>query len=80
MTANQFKKAVGRAWNKNNLKGPKLINTVVGIHNDDWKNLFENLMDKQNKIENDLESIEKKILKIKLLKLKKKSLALKINE
>ena len=80
MTANQFKKAVGRAWEKNNLKGPKLINTVVGIHNGDWKNLFENLMDKQNKIENDLESIEKKILKIKLLKLKKKSLALKTND
>ena len=80
MTANQFKKAVGRAWEKNNLKGPKLINTVVGIHNGDWKNLFENLIDKQNKIENDLESIEKKILKIKLLKLKKKSLALKTNE
>ena len=80
MTANQFKKAVGRAWEKNNLKGPKLINTVVGIHNGDWKNLFENLVDKQNKIENDLESIEKKILKIKLLKLKKKSLALKTNE
>ena len=50
MTANQFKKAVGRAWEKNNLKGPKLINTVVGIHNGDWKNLFENLVDKQNKI------------------------------
>ena len=80
MTANQFKKAVGRAWEKNNLKGPKLINTVVGIHNGDWKNLFENLMDKQNKIENDLENIEKKILKIKLLKLKKKSLALKTND
>ena len=80
MTANQFKKAVGRAWEKNNLKGPKLINTVVGIHNGDWKNLFENLMDKQNKIENDLEGIEKKILKIKLLKLKKKPLALNTNE
>ena len=80
MTANQFKKAVGRAWEKNNLKGPKLINTVVGIHNGDWKNLFENLMNKQNKVENDLENIEKKILKIKLLNLKKKSLALKTND
>ena len=51
MTANQFKKAVGRAWEKNNLKGPKLINTVVGIHNGDWISIFKKIKSKHEAIE-----------------------------
>ena len=61
MTANQFKKAVGRAWEKNNLKGPKLINTVVGIHNGDWISIFKKINSKHEAIEEKVKTLTQQV-------------------
>ena len=61
MTANQFKKAVGRAWEKNNLKGPKLINTVVGIHNGDWISIFKKIKSKHEAIEEKVKILSQQV-------------------
>jgi len=61
MTAKQFKKAVGRAWEKNNLKGPKLINTVVGIHNGDWISIFKKIKSKHELIEDKVKILTQQV-------------------
>ncbi|WP_147448365.1 hypothetical protein [Dokdonia sinensis] len=64
MTLSQFEIAVGRAWNANNNEGPKLVNTVVGLQNGDWKNQFETLDNKQNSLNKGLETLEAKLKRI----------------
>jgi hypothetical protein len=61
MTIEDFKHCVGRAWETNPNKGPKKINTVVGVHNGDYINILKGYEQKFRETETRLESIEAKI-------------------
>jgi hypothetical protein len=61
MTAAYFKLAVGRSWDQNLNEGPKMINTVVGVHNGDWAHIITKLKEKQNAYEVKYEALEKQI-------------------
>ena len=41
MTLEDFKHAVGRSWEANSNNGPKMVNTVVGIHNGDYLKILQ---------------------------------------
>ena len=43
MSVDNFRNSVGRDWNENSSEGPKLINTVVGVHNGDWISIFKKI-------------------------------------
>ncbi|SNR78229.1 hypothetical protein, partial [Lutibacter flavus] len=73
MNAENYVLAVGRSWENNSNKGPKMVNTVVGVHNGDWsKNVksiekqqqnfdkkFDDLTSKLNSISEKLNIVEK---------------------
>jgi hypothetical protein len=48
MTVEDFKFAVGRSWASNTDSGPKLVNTVVGVHNGDFIHILKKIQDKFN--------------------------------
>jgi len=64
MTIENFKFAVGRAWDSNPETGPKLINCVVGVHNGDFINILKRYEQKINETEVRLETVESKIDRI----------------
>lgn len=51
MSVEDFKYAVGRAWEENLTDGPKMVNTVVGIHNGDYFKVLKNYEAKINALE-----------------------------
>ena len=68
MTIDDFKLAVGRSWESNLVTGPKMVNTVVGIHNGDYFNIlkkyeqkFSESEEKFNNINARLEQLESKL-------------------
>ena len=61
MTAEDFVLAVGRAWEENLNPGPKMVNTVVGVHNGDWANIMKKLEAKQRAYENKFKAIEAQV-------------------
>jgi len=61
MTAEDFKLAVGRSWETNTAAGPKMVNTVVGVHNGDYLNIFRQYEQRFKKSEDRLEALESKI-------------------
>lgn len=61
MTVEDFKFAVGRSWASNTDSGPKLVNTVVGVHNGDFIHILKKMQDKFNQSEVRLETVEAKI-------------------
>ncbi|MEL6811529.1 MAG: hypothetical protein AAFP76_09360 [Bacteroidota bacterium] len=61
MTAAQFELAVGRAWEENLNEGPKMVNTVVGVHNGDWANIVKKIQEKQRSYEVKYKAIEAKV-------------------
>ena len=61
MTVEDFKLAIGRSWDANNEKGPKMVNTVVGVHNGDYLNILKNYAEKIHASELRLESVEAKV-------------------
>jgi hypothetical protein len=61
MKADDYRLAVGRSWETNEKKGPKMVNTIVGIHNHEFLKIMGSM---QQKIENNdrrLEAIEEKL-------------------
>ena len=58
MVAENFRFAVGRSWDTNLNDGPKLINTVIGVHNGDWINVFKRFEFNQKKFEDKLKEFE----------------------
>ncbi|PDH43493.1 MAG: hypothetical protein CNE34_05575 [Rhodothermaeota bacterium MED-G18] len=72
MISEKFRFAVGRSWDTNLNDGPKLINTVIGVHNGDWVNIFKRFESNQKKFEDKLnefentvnELVEKNLLKV----------------
>jgi len=61
MTADDFVKAVGRSWEENLKEGPKMVNTVVGVHNGDWANIMKKLEAKQRNYEQKFKAIEAQV-------------------
>jgi hypothetical protein len=61
MRVEDFKLAVGRAWEANETSGPKMVNTVVGVHNGDFINILKRYENKFQESEKRLESIESKV-------------------
>ena len=61
MTIEDFKHSVGRAWQEDISKGPKMINTVVGIHNGDYRNILKRYDERLKSSENRLKNIESKL-------------------
>lgn len=58
MKVADFKLAVGRSWDTNLKDGPKMVNTVVGVHNHDFLNIIGSLQQKADKTEERLKAIE----------------------
>ena len=59
MISENFRFAVGRSWDTNLNDGPKLINTVIGVHKGDWVNIFKRFESNQKKFEDKLNEFEK---------------------
>ncbi|MGM0377796.1 MAG: hypothetical protein ACQEQ0_13575 [Bacteroidota bacterium] len=60
MAVEDLKSAVGRAWDTNPDNGPKMVNTVVGIHNGDYLNIFKQYEKRLKSSEDRLEALESK--------------------
>ncbi|MBI5856120.1 MAG: hypothetical protein HZB42_00615 [Sphingobacteriales bacterium] len=58
MTVDDFKLSVGRSWDTNLKEGPKMVNTVVGVHNNDFLNIIANLQKKSEQTDERLKAIE----------------------
>jgi hypothetical protein len=61
MTSEYFRLSVGRSWDENLMEGPKMVNTVVGVHNGDWANIFQKIERKQKEYEAKYRAIQDKI-------------------
>jgi len=61
MTLEDFKHAVGRSWEANSNNGPKMVNTVVGIHNGDYLKILQKYEAKFKETTERLQNVEAKI-------------------
>lgn len=61
MTPDQLKRAVGRAWETKLVDGPKLVNTIIGIHNGDYVNILKQLQQKIQQSEARMDAIEARL-------------------
>ena len=61
MTLEDFKHAVGRSWVTQESTGPKMVNTVVGVHNGDYLNILKGYEERFNNQENRLKNLEEKL-------------------
>ncbi|MFH6769595.1 hypothetical protein V8G56_12660 [Gaetbulibacter aquiaggeris] len=61
MTIEDFKLAVGRSWDANLENGPKMVNTVVGVHNGDYLTILKRYEAKFQESEARLYTVEAKI-------------------
>jgi hypothetical protein len=74
MTLEDFKYTVGRSWDTNLDSGPKMVNTLVGVHNGDYLNVLKRYEVKFKESEARLESVEAKVDKLTEIIIKNKSL------
>lgn len=61
MTTSDYKMAVGRSWDTNLKEGPKMVNTVVGLHNNDFLHIIGQLQNKAEQTEQRLQAIEQQL-------------------
>ena len=61
MKVEDYKLAVGRSWDSNDMIGPKMVNTVVGVHNNGFLEILKNLQDKVNSDDTRLKTIEARL-------------------
>lgn len=57
-------KVVGRAWEASPAPGPKMVNTVIGVHNGDWVKVVKRLEDRQNATDRKIKNIESKLKEV----------------
>lgn len=57
-------KVVGRAWEASPSQGPKMVNTVIGVHNGDWVKVVKRLEDRQNATDRKIKNIESKLKEV----------------
>ena len=55
---------VGRSWQENPNKGPKMILMVIGLQNGDFKNEVEALENRQLKMDNSLKQLQERIQRL----------------
>lgn len=70
MTIDDFKNAVGRSWVTDETDEPKMVNTVVGVHNNNFVNIIKELKERTDKNEERLKTIENRLNMPGLLKSK----------
>ena len=58
MTIDDYKLVVGRSWDSNENPGPKMVNTLVGMHNNGFLNIMKEMQQKQGQTEDRLKKIE----------------------
>jgi hypothetical protein len=61
MTSEDFRLVVGRAWETIEVDGPKMVNTLVGVQNNDFLKIIEKYQQKVNDAEARLDAIEKRL-------------------
>lgn len=61
MTTADYRLAVGRAWETKTGDGPKMVNTVVGVHNNDFLRIVDGMQKKLDNNEQRLKMIEEKL-------------------
>ena len=61
MRVEDYKLTVGRSWITNETNGPKMVNTVVGVHNNGFLNIIKELQEKADTNEARLKAIEAKL-------------------
>jgi hypothetical protein len=61
MTTEDYRLIVGRAWETIDVDGPKLVNTLVGVQNNDFLKIIEKYQQKVSDVEERLAAIEKKL-------------------
>ena len=61
MTVEDYKLAVGRSWETDESQGIKLVNTVVGLHNNNFLSLIKDLKEKEEKNDVRLKALEAKL-------------------
>ena len=61
MTAEDYRLVVGRAWETINTDGPKMVNTLVGVQNNDFLKIIQKYQQKLATAEDRLDAIEKKL-------------------
>ena len=61
MSIEDFRMTVGRSWENDQSKGPKMVNTVIGIHNGDYLKILKRYEQKFIESESRLEDVEMKI-------------------
>ena len=61
MTTEDFRLVVGRAWETIEGDGPKMVNTLVGIQNNDFLKIIERYQQKLESAEERLNAIEKRL-------------------
>lgn len=61
MTVDDFAHAVGRAWEKAAGEGPKMVNTVIGVHNGTFINILKKYETRMEATDARLSSIEEQL-------------------
>lgn len=61
MKVEDLQLAVGRAWESNPNSGPKMVNTVIGVHNGDYVRILQRYEQRFQESEARLESLESKV-------------------
>jgi hypothetical protein len=61
LTIEDFKFAVGRAWESSDYAGPKMVNTVVGVHNGDYIKILKKYEQKFQDNESRFDNLESKL-------------------
>ncbi len=59
-----FRFAVGRAWEENLQSGPKMVTTIVGIHNGDFTKALKRLETQQEELDTKIASLEERLAAI----------------
>jgi len=61
MRVEDYKLAVGRSWVTNGTDGPKMVNTVVGVHNNGFLTILKEMQEKSDNYEARLRAIEARL-------------------
>ncbi|MFD2937673.1 hypothetical protein [Spirosoma flavum] len=60
MTIDDYKLAVGRSWEANAKSGPKMVNTLIGVHNGDFLKILKKSQQQVEQVEARLNTLEAK--------------------
>jgi hypothetical protein len=67
MSVEDFKLIVGRSWDTNERTGPKMVNTVVGVHNNDFLNIVSKLQQRTDNLQQQADNSEQRLKTIETM-------------